>query len=94
MAAEGGMSGNLRSPEARWRGGDPMMRFDRLPGPLRRWLAGAALPWSAASALRIWNAAACPATALTRLQAVERATLRRQARRVWGSAHPAAQSHP
>ncbi len=34
--------------------GDPMAAFDRLPAPLRQWLAQAALPWSPASARRIW----------------------------------------
>lgn len=33
---------------------DPMAVFDSLPTPLRRWLAEAALPWSPASARRIW----------------------------------------
>jgi hypothetical protein len=34
---------------------DPMAVYDRLPRPLRGWLAGAALPWSPQSALRIWQ---------------------------------------
>lgn len=37
------------------RRGRPMDDFDRLPPGLRRWLAGAALPWSPHSALRLWN---------------------------------------
>ena len=31
-----------------------MKAFDALPGPLRRWLSEAALPWSPASVQRIW----------------------------------------
>lgn len=34
--------------------GDPMAAFDGLPAPLRHWLSQAALPWSPASARRIW----------------------------------------
>ncbi len=33
---------------------DPMSAYDRLPAPLRRWLAQAALPWSPTSVQRIW----------------------------------------
>ena len=38
----------------RRRSGHPMATYDRLPAPLRHWLAEAALPWSPASARRIW----------------------------------------
>ena len=50
------MNGNLgQSSLARKRRSiDPMRAYDELPAPLRRWLAEAALPWSAASARRIW----------------------------------------
>jgi len=34
---------------------DPMATFDGLPAPLRQWLSKAALPWSPASARRIWS---------------------------------------
>ncbi|TYP69281.1 hypothetical protein A9A71_10166 [Stutzerimonas stutzeri] len=34
---------------------DPMAAFDALPAPLRAWLSRAALPWSPASCLRIWQ---------------------------------------
>lgn len=37
------------------RNSDPMQTFDNLPEPLRRWLGQAALPWSPASARRIWQ---------------------------------------
>ena len=36
---------------------DPMVAYDRLPPPLRRWLSQAALPWSPTSARRIWTRA-------------------------------------
>ncbi|SIR14356.1 hypothetical protein SAMN05421641_12714 [Paracoccus thiocyanatus] len=39
------------------RSAQPMARYDRLPPDLRRWLAQAALPWSAAPALRLWRRA-------------------------------------
>jgi hypothetical protein len=42
---------------ARRRTQDPMAAYDRLPPELRGWLAQAALPWSARSALRAWHRA-------------------------------------
>lgn len=33
---------------------DPMRTYDTLPEPLRHWLSQAALPWSPASARRLW----------------------------------------
>ena len=36
---------------------NPMEVYDRLPAPLRHWLAQAALPWSPTSARRIWTRA-------------------------------------
>jgi hypothetical protein len=83
----------------RRREGDPMAAFDRLPAPLRRWLAGAALPWSAASAARAWRAALARAggdaeAAAAALAALEARVITRDAAKVWGVAHPAAQSAP
>ena len=51
------MSRNLGQSSLRRkrRSGDPMAAFDALPGPLRRWLSEAALPWSPASVKRIWS---------------------------------------
>lgn len=90
------MSGNLSSPRARYRAGDPMVAFDRLPPDLRVWLAGAALPWSAASVLRLWDRAlrqtGCPRAAQERLARAEEKTLAREAARVWGKAYPTAQA--
>lgn len=46
---------NLRSGLKRRRQQcDPMTAYDRLPQPLRAWLAQAALPWSPRSAHRLW----------------------------------------
>jgi hypothetical protein len=53
------MNGNLGSTalKRRRRATDPMMTYDTLPQPLRRWLAEAALPWSPKSCKRIWEKA-------------------------------------
>ncbi|MFN3642645.1 MAG: DUF6525 family protein [Gemmobacter sp.] len=72
----------------------PMAAFDRLPPALRRWLQRAALPWSVASALRLWHRAmaetGCEADALARLDAAEARSIARDAARIWGRGHPAA----
>lgn len=87
---------NLRSPRARFRAIDPMSAYDRLPPDLRTWLAEAALPWSAASVLRLWQRAiretGCAKAARDRLARAEQKTLAREAARVWGSAYPRAQA--
>lgn len=87
---------NLRSPRARFRTVDPMSAYDRLPPDLRTWLAGAALPWSAASVLRLWQRAlretGCAQAARERLARAEQKTLAREAARVWGSAYPGVQA--
>ena len=72
----------------------PMRAFDRLPPELRAWLHGAALPWSAASALRLWRRALAesggdPARARQRLDAAEARAIARDAARIWGPGHPA-----
>lgn len=83
---------NLRSGRARWRPGCPMARHDALPPALRRWLIHAALPWSAQSVLRLWQDSlrrgGDEAAALARLEAAERATLKREARQIWGDRWP------
>ena len=82
MAGRIGMKRNLVSSRARWRSGCPMSRHDALPPPLRRWVIHAALPWSVRSVLRIWTRALQQGQsedeALARLDAAERATLRRE----------------
>jgi hypothetical protein len=58
-----------------------MREFDALPPPLRAWLREAALPWSAKSALRIWEQARRDGgteAALARLAAAEAGTLARE----------------
>lgn len=58
-----------------------MRAHDRLPTPLRLWLKGAALPWSAESARRIWEREVRRGGvegALQRLAEVEAATLTRE----------------
>lgn len=60
---------------------DPMAEYDRLPPELRRWLAGAALPWSPRSALRAYRRALsdlrCAHAALAHLDALQAARLAR-----------------
>lgn len=75
------MRRNLRSGLAVWRKGCPMAAHDALPAPLRLWLKGAVLPWSAESARRIWEREvrrSGVAGALRRLAEVEAATLARE----------------
>jgi Family of unknown function (DUF6525) len=88
------MTRNLASPRARWRKSNPMAAYDRLPSDLRSWLAEAALPWSAASILRVWQRAlretGCPKAAQDRLTHAEARTLARDATLVWGPAYPLA----
>jgi len=72
---------NTALPRAR-RAANPMASFDRLPPTLRRWLAQAALPWSARSAARAWASALRDTggderAALARLDRIETAMLAR-----------------
>lgn len=87
------MKSNLVSPRARWRRGDVMAEYDRLPRELRLWLADAALAWSAGSALRLWQSALrrSGSVALARafLAQAEEKTLAREAAKVWGAHYPA-----
>ncbi|WP_247744064.1 DUF6525 family protein [Ruegeria sp. R14_0] len=80
---------NLRTQiKRRRRAGSPMQAYDALPAELRRWLASACLPWSPASALRIWDkvgGARDPDTAYSRLNAIEQSMLQRDAH-VWETA--------
>ncbi len=93
-------AGNLATTLPRGGCGRPMAQYDRLPAELRLWLAGAALPWSAASALRLWRRALCEAggdisRARARLDRAEAQMLTREAAQIWGAAHPlAAQGMP
>ncbi|MEM8631479.1 MAG: DUF6525 family protein [Pseudomonadota bacterium] len=80
------MSGNLGTTGLRRkrRSADPMHTYDSLPAPLRHWLSEAALPWSPASARRIWSRSlsrgATPEEALVSLTKAEARTLARERR--------------
>ncbi|MCJ8140934.1 DUF6525 family protein [Falsirhodobacter halotolerans] len=82
----------------RRRGTGSMEGYDRLPPDVRAWLAGAALPWSARSALRIWRRAMadrpCPHHARACLCAAEARMLARDAPTVWGVNHPSVAGRP
>lgn len=75
-------SSNLRSSlKRKARGGCKMAAFDRLPPPLRHWLAQeAVLPWSPRSVLKVWQRAMQETggdgeKARAKLRTVERNTL-------------------
>lgn len=74
---------NLNSGlKRRWRKSNAMQSYDALPPPLRNWLASACLPWSPESALGIWTRAGGmrdPRQAVTRLNQIEQAMLRKDA---------------
>lgn len=75
----------------------PMVLHDRLPRELRLWLAHAALPWSAQSALKLWQRALREArgdaqAARAALNRIEARMIARDAAQVWGAHHPAALS--
>lgn len=78
------MTHNLSSRRVRYRKGCAMAAHDRLPIDLRAWLIHAALPWSAASALRLWTRAlqstGCPTAAREKLTIAEARTLAREQR--------------
>ena len=79
-------SGNIGATvlPGRRRKGDPMRTYDRLPKPLRGWLAQAVLPWSPVSCLGIWqtglSAGLEPAEIVARLDRLEAAALARERR--------------
>lgn len=58
-----------------------MQQYDSLPPELRAWIAGASLPWSPCSCLRIWRKARreglTPAQTLARLARSEQRALLR-----------------
>ena len=77
-------SGNIGATaiRGRRRAQDPMQAYDRLPKPLRLWLAQAVLPWSPSSCLSIWRnslrAGLAPAQIVARLDRLEAAALERE----------------
>lgn len=74
---------------------DPMRDYDRLPAPLRVWLAGAVLPWRPRSAQRAFNRAVQrtrdEARAIAELDRLQNRQIAKDARLVWGLDHPSAQ---
>ncbi|MPM05857.1 hypothetical protein SDC9_52152 [bioreactor metagenome] len=76
--------------------GNPMSACDRLPPELRRWFAGAALPWSARLTLRIWHRAlrgdGSPEAAVARLLPPEVTMVTRDAARILGATNPSRRS--
>lgn len=83
--------GNLATSLKRRSRGRAMDRYDRLPPDLRRWLAGAALPWSPCSVLRLWRRlrqeCAGDAEAIRRrMDQAEARMLARDAPGIWGTA--------
>lgn len=91
----GRVTRNLRSGLGRSRrAGCAMRDYDRLPLPLRLWLAAALLPWSPRSAARAYRRALLEEggieAALERLSAIEARQVARDAAAIWGEGHPAA----
>lgn len=89
------MRGNLATSLRRRRRPCPIKQYDRLPPELRRWLVQAALPWSPASALRLWQkllgeTAGNAEAVCRRLDLIEARMLMRDAPRIWGFPPPAA----
>ena len=73
----------------------PMRDFDRLPSDLRRWMAGAMLPWRAATVRAAYEKAMTrtgdPARALEELDALQARLVAKDAPRIWGKAYPSRQ---
>ncbi|SLN46560.1 DUF6525 family protein [Pseudooctadecabacter jejudonensis] len=68
--------------------GDPMLGYDRLPAPLRLWMAHAKRPWSAKTVARSYDRAlqrtGDAALALAELDALQDRLIAKDARFVWG----------
>lgn len=73
---------------------DPMKDFDGLPRELRIWLASAALPWRPRSVRSAYEKAIRRTgdlpQALEELTRIEARLIAKDAQRIWGQAHPAA----
>ena len=71
-----------------------MQAYDRPPAELRQWLSSAILPWGPVSARRAYQKAFARTgdarLALQELDALQARLVGRDARRVWGEEHPAA----
>ena len=83
----------VTSLKRRQRCEDPMREYDRLPEPLRAWLATALLPWRPRSVRRAYDTAAArtgdAVAALAELDRMQARLIAKDAARVWGVAHPA-----
>ncbi|WP_293574605.1 DUF6525 family protein [Phaeobacter sp.] len=88
------MAGNLghTSLKRKRRSGDPMRDYDRLPPDLRQWVSTAALPWSVTSVARTFKKALSSSgdrrLALQELDRIEQKLRAKDARKIWGAAHP------
>ena len=71
-----------------------MRDFDRLPGPLRLWVASAVLPWRPHSVRRTYAKALArtgtPERALEELDRIQARLIARDTLRIWGKDHPGA----
>ena len=76
---------------------DPMREFDRLPPELRAWLAAAVLPWRPRSVRRAFDRAVARthdrSSALEELDRIQQKLVAKDAREVWGDAHPYTSAH-
>lgn len=70
----------------------PMQEFDRLPAELRRWLAGALLPWRPRSVQTAFDRAMARTgsrqEALAELDRLQRRLVARDTAAIWGRDHP------
>jgi hypothetical protein len=80
------------SLKLRRRNEDPMRDYDRLPPELRAWLAAAVLPWRPRSVRRAFERAVARtkdrSRALEELDRLQDRLVAKDARAVWGDAHP------
>lgn len=80
------------SLRCRRRQGDKMREFDRLPAPLRAWLATAALPWRPRSVQRTYDRVLARTrdarSALLELDRIEQRLLAKDVQCVWGEDYP------
>lgn len=84
------------SLKRRRRSVDGMRDYDRLPAPLRIWLASAILPWRPRSVQRTYDRALArtrdAAEAMKELDRIEARLIAKDARQIWGESHPNATS--
>ncbi len=82
--------------KSRKRSGNPMRDYDNLPPELRRWLSEAALPWRPKSVQQAYQKAVArtgnPQSAIAELNRLQEVLISKDASRIWGRDHPAANS--